>query len=108
MHLICTQESTEIKKKLNCKFSTIQIIIIIRWPVQSCSHFAIENQTESWHSHVKKHTTDHADQAIFLFAFFSNSDLHMNKVCTPFSYYFGNIGTVSNFWTPHDIILWVI
>ena len=41
----------------------------------------------------------------FLFAFFSNSDLHMNKVCTPFSYYFGNIGTVSNFWTPHDIIL---
>ena len=29
----------------------------------------------------------------------------MIKVCTPFSYSFGNIGTVSNFWTPHYKIL---
>ena len=29
----------------------------------------------------------------------------MIKVCTPFSYSFGNIGTDSNFWTCHDKIL---
>ena len=29
----------------------------------------------------------------------------MIKVCTPFSYSFGNIGTDSNFWTRHDKIL---
>ena len=27
------------------------------------------------------------------------------KVCTPFSYSFGSIGTVSNFWTLHEEIL---
>ena len=26
-------------------------------------------------------------------------------MCTPFSYSFGSIGTVSNFWTPHEEIL---
>ena len=29
----------------------------------------------------------------------------MIKVYTPFSYSFGNVGTVSNFWTPHEEIL---
>ena len=29
----------------------------------------------------------------------------MIKVYTPFSYSFGNVGTVSNFWTPHKEIL---
>ena len=29
----------------------------------------------------------------------------MIKVCTPFSYSFGKVGTVSNFWTPHEEIL---
>ena len=42
---------------------------------------------------------------VAMFAFFLNCDLYMIKVCTPFSYPFGNIGTVSNFWTPHDKIL---
>lgn len=35
-------------------------------------------------------SADHADPAIFLFAFF-NSDLHMIKVCTYFSYSFDNM-----------------
>ena len=35
-------------------------------------------------------SADHADSAIFLFAFF-NSDLHMIKVCTYFSYSFDNM-----------------
>lgn len=35
-------------------------------------------------------SADHADSAIFLFAFF-NSDLHMIKVCTYFSYAFDNM-----------------
>ena len=29
----------------------------------------------------------------------------MIKVYTPFSFSFGNVGTVSNFWTPHEEIL---
>ena len=29
----------------------------------------------------------------------------MIKVYTPFSYSFGKVGTVSNFWTPHEKIL---
>ena len=29
----------------------------------------------------------------------------MIKVYTPFSYSFGNVATVSNFWTPHEEIL---
>ena len=29
----------------------------------------------------------------------------MIKVYTSFSYSFGNVGTVSNFWTPHEEIL---
>lgn len=35
-------------------------------------------------------SADHADSAIFWFAFF-NSDLHMIKVCTYFSYSFDNM-----------------
>lgn len=35
-------------------------------------------------------SADHADSAIFLLAFF-NSDLHMIKVCTYFSYSFDNM-----------------
>ena len=38
--------------------------------------------------------------------FFLNCDLHMIKMYTPFSYSFGYVGTVSTFWTPHDILLW--
>ena len=30
----------------------------------------------------------------------------MIKMYTPFSYSFGYVGTVSTFWTPHDILLW--
>ena len=33
----------------------------------------------------------------FCLLFLLNSDVHMIKVYTPFSYSFGNIGTVSNF-----------
>ena len=47
--------------------------------------------------------TEQAMQLLCLL--FLNCDLYMIKVCTPFSYPFGNIGTVSNFWTPHDKIL---
>lgn len=35
-------------------------------------------------------SADHADSVIFSFAFF-NSDLHMIKVCTYFSYSFDNM-----------------
>ena len=35
-------------------------------------------------------SADHVDSAFFLFAFF-NSDLHMIKVCTYFSYSFDNM-----------------
>ena len=42
------------------------------------------------------------EQAVHLFVvFFFNCDLHMIQVCTPFSS-FGNVWTVSKFWTPHD------
>ena len=51
--------------------------------------------------------TVQTEQAVQLLCLlFFNCDLHIIKVCTPFSYSFGNIGTVSNFWTPHNEILW--
>ena len=40
-----------------------------------------------------------------MFPFFLNCYLYMIKVRTPFSYSFGNIGTVSSFWTLHGKIL---
>ena len=50
--------------------------------------------------------TEQTVQTVQLFCLlFSNCDLHMIKVYTPFSYSFGNVGTVSNFWTPHEEIL---
>ena len=61
--------------------------------------------------HDKTQTVDHADCAdragcvTFMFPFFLNCYLYMIKVCTPFSYSFGNIGTVSSFWTLHGKIL---
>lgn len=36
---------------------------------------------------------------------FTNSDLHMIQVWVSFSYSFGNVGSVSIFSTPHDLIL---
>ena len=48
--------------------------------------------------HDKTQTADCADCEIFLFAFFWNCDY-------TYDYSFGNVGTVSNFWTPHDEIL---
>ena len=62
-------------------------------------------------THDKTQTADHADCAdragcaTLCLLFFLNCDLHMIKVCTLFSYSFGNIGTVSYFWTLHDKIL---
>ena len=45
-------------------------------------------------------------QTVQLFCFlFQNCDLHMIKAHTPFSNSFGNVGTVSNFWTPQEEIL---
>ena len=61
--------------------------------------------------HDKTQTADHADCAdragcvTFMFPFFLNCYLYMIKVCTPFSYLFGNIGTVSSFWKLHGKIL---
>ena len=50
--------------------------------------------------------TVQTEQAVQLSCLLFLTDLHIIKVCTPFSYSFGNIGTVSNFWTPHNEILW--
>ena len=50
--------------------------------------------------------TVQTEQAVQLLCLlFFKRDLHLIKVCTTFSYSFGNTGTVSNFWTPHDEIL---
>ena len=63
--------------------------------------------------HDKTQTVDHADCAdragcvTFMFPFFLNCYLYMIKVCTSFSYLFGNIGTVSSLWKLHGKIFYV-